>query len=225
MSLFRFGEFTFDLGSRMLLKGGVRTHMSPKAQKLLHLLLAARPRAVSRQDLFDALWPSTFVAESNLATIVKELRRVLDDDSRTPRFIRTVHTFGYAFAAEAIEERSVASAGGVAARVVLEGQTFVLTEGDHLVGRDAEARIVLADKTVSRHHARITIAGRKIVVQDLGSTNGTFIDGRGLTAAYVVNRHSRIEVGAVAGTIAPQSISGTLSMRLDISEIKRQIAH
>src|SRR5687767_8563539 len=78
---FHFGEFLFDCGSRQLLRAGVELHLSPKAQQLLHLLLAVRPRALSREELYDALWPSTFVCETNLANVVNEIRRTLGDDA------------------------------------------------------------------------------------------------------------------------------------------------
>lgn len=86
----------FDVGSRLLRRDDEVRHLSPKAQQLLWMLIEARPDAVSRQDLSDELWPSTFVAETNLPCIVNEVRRALDDDSRTPRFIRTVHAYGEA---------------------------------------------------------------------------------------------------------------------------------
>ena len=59
--IFRFGELTFDSGSHLLLRGGVQQHLSPKAQLLLSSLLTAAPRAVSREELYDALWPETYV--------------------------------------------------------------------------------------------------------------------------------------------------------------------
>src|SRR5215212_156790 len=97
---FRFGEFTFDCESRLLLCGGMERHLSPKAQQVLRLLILARPRALSRQELYDALWPSTFVCETNLASIINEVRRALADDVRAPQYIRTIHGFGYAFRGE-----------------------------------------------------------------------------------------------------------------------------
>ena len=45
----------------------------------------------------NRLWPSTFVVEKNLTNLVSEVRAALDDDPAHPRFVRTVHRFGYAF--------------------------------------------------------------------------------------------------------------------------------
>jgi DNA-binding winged helix-turn-helix (wHTH) protein len=79
---FRFGEFTFDSASRQLWQQGVERHLSPKAQQLLELLIKARPRALSRKELYDALWPATFVGEPNLACLINEVRKTLGDDAR-----------------------------------------------------------------------------------------------------------------------------------------------
>ena len=56
------------------------------------------------------------------------------------------------------------------------GASFIL-EGDQLtVGRDATNEIVINDAEISRRHARLTFQGGKYVLEDLGSTNGTFVN-------------------------------------------------
>ena len=92
-----FGEFELDLAQRQLQHNGAPVHLSPKALLLLITLLDHRPEALSKQRLHDAIWPATFVSESNLATLINELRTSLGDRSKDPKFIRTVHTFGYNF--------------------------------------------------------------------------------------------------------------------------------
>ena len=64
---YRFGPFTLDYGTRQLLSDADEIHLSPKAFELLTILLANRPRAVSKAELQERLWPSTFVEETNLA--------------------------------------------------------------------------------------------------------------------------------------------------------------
>ena len=66
-----------------------------------------------------------------------------------------------------------------------EGKTFPLTSTSTTVGRDPMAEIVLSDPEVSRQHARFTRTEEGYQLQDLGSTNGTFIDGRRLTGEAV----------------------------------------
>ena len=57
----------------------------------------AGPNALTKAALQESLWPDTFVVEANLSNLVAEIRAALEDDVRHPRFIRTVHGFGYAF--------------------------------------------------------------------------------------------------------------------------------
>ncbi|HEY2946186.1 MAG TPA: winged helix-turn-helix domain-containing protein, partial [Vicinamibacteria bacterium] len=93
----RFAEFVFDPGARELRGRGGPCHLSPKAFECLGALLERRPRAVSRAELHDRLWPKSFVAETSLRRVIAEIRAALGDDERRPRFIRTVRGFGYAF--------------------------------------------------------------------------------------------------------------------------------
>lgn len=204
-SVFRFGEFTFDDGSHLLLRGRIEQHLSPKARQLLHLLLLNRSRAVSRKELYDALWPATFVCETNLSSVISELRRALDDTSG--RFIRTVHGFGYSFAGEVslAQPRPVA-----AAMMICDDERHPLYDGENSVGRALDCSIVLTDPTVSRHHAVIFISHDEITVQDLRSKNGTYVGDQRITRA-VVRDHEPILFGAALATIA-RKLSGTLTL-------------
>ena len=58
------------------------------------------------------------------------------------------------------------------------GLTYVLGDGETTAGRAAESDIFLEDVTVSRHHAVFAIDGEGLTVTDLGSTNGTYVNGR-----------------------------------------------
>ena len=93
----RFSPYVLDLESRQLLRGDDVVHLSPKAFDLLSILVSDRPKALSKSDLQERLWPGTFVVEKNLANLVSEIRDAIGDDPANPRFIRTVHRFGYAF--------------------------------------------------------------------------------------------------------------------------------
>ena len=219
---FRFGEFTFDCGSRLLTRSGVKRHLSLKAQQLLQLLLVARPRALSREELYDALWPSTFVCETNLASIINEVRRALGDDARASNYIRTVHGFGYAFCGEVV---SMVDMNFVAATLLCEEQRHSLYEGENLVGRALDCRVMIEAKTVSRRHALITIQDGSISIRDLESKNGTFVDGQliGHTPVMLKPR-TQIAFGSIAASFQVQTISTTNSLRLNMPELKRQVA-
>jgi DNA-binding winged helix-turn-helix (wHTH) protein len=90
---FRFDRFVLDSDTRQLLLDGKEIHLAPKAFELLLLLLVNRPRALSKAELLERLWPSTFVEETNLAGLVAEIRRALGDSATRPAYVRTVHSF------------------------------------------------------------------------------------------------------------------------------------
>jgi len=121
-----FGDFTLDADRRQLLRAGMPIRLEPKAYELLSLLISRQPRALSKDQIHAALWPGTFVSESALAGLIADLRSALHDDARRPRFIRTVHGFGYAFCAEARAD----GADGQAAATATNGpvlRTLVLS--------------------------------------------------------------------------------------------------
>jgi serine phosphatase RsbU (regulator of sigma subunit) len=64
------------------------------------------------------------------------------------------------------------------------------------VGRDVSRDVVLADDKVSRLHLQVAMVGGEVVVQDLGSSNGTFLDGRRLTAPTPLPAGQWIQVGS-----------------------------
>lgn len=180
--VFQFGEFRFDCATHQLLRSGEEQRLSPKARQLLRMLLLHRPKAVSREQIYDALWPATYVCETNMAGIVSELRHALGDDARSAQYIRTVHGFGYAFAADV----ETASAGPVpVAMMRCEGQLHVLYAGENSVGRSPDCHVVLNEPTVSRRHAAIVIEGESIYLEDRGSTNGTYLNGHKIREARV----------------------------------------
>jgi Tol biopolymer transport system component/DNA-binding winged helix-turn-helix (wHTH) protein len=98
-----FGDFELDQERRQLLRSGTPVPLEPKTYELLCLLLARRPRALSRAQIRDVVWPDTFISESTLGVAVNSLRQALGDDAHEPRFIRTVRGFGYAFCGDARE--------------------------------------------------------------------------------------------------------------------------
>jgi pimeloyl-ACP methyl ester carboxylesterase len=98
-SAFRFGEFCLDPASGRLYRGRHPVPLTPKAFALLEYLVRAAGKLVSKQDLLTAVWPDVFVGDAVLKVTVRELRKALGDDPRTPRFIETAHRRGYRFIA------------------------------------------------------------------------------------------------------------------------------
>lgn len=195
----RFAECVLDTDARELRRCGRVAHLTPKAFDLLCLLVESRPRALSRAQILDRIWPKTFVAESNLACLVKEIRRALDDDARAPRFVRTAHGHGYAFCAEAAPAADGAStaAGASACRLNWPGHRAVLREGDNIVGRSLSADVCVEDASVSRRHAVIRANGVEATIEDRGSKNGTYVGERRVRAVHRLADGDEIRVGKV----------------------------
>lgn len=192
-----FGPFTLDHESRQLLSGeDLRpVHLSPKAYALLCVLVATRPRAVAKSELHERLWPSTFVSEATLASLVAELRQALGDRGADARFVRTVHGFGYAFSGLA-QESGEPELARAATWIICSGCETLLGQGEHVLGRDADVAIPLTSPTVSRHHARIVITGEIAMLEDLGSKNGTFVRGHALTSPTQLADGDHFRIGA-----------------------------
>ena len=119
MSQYRFGEFVLDSETRQLLRAYEPCHVSPKAFHLLEVLVSSRPRVWSKRELQDLLWPDTTVVEANLPNLVAEVRAALEDDAQEPRYVRTVHRYGYGFVEPAsvpvlprFLQSAIAGAGG-----------------------------------------------------------------------------------------------------------------
>jgi len=183
--LYRFGDFVLDCDTRQLLRAGGEVHLSPKAFELLRVLLAGRPRAVSKAELLESLWPSTFVEETNLAGLAAEVRRALEDSATEPRFLRTVYRFGYRFVGDAVESGTPALPlrSGPRPRLIFENRQAVLTDGVNVIGRAPDATIQCEAAGVSRHHARILVSDGEATLEDLGSKNGTYLQRQRITSA------------------------------------------
>jgi DNA-binding winged helix-turn-helix (wHTH) protein len=211
---YAFGRFTLDVARRQLFCGDEAVHLSPKALQLLQLLIEERPNALAKRDLHDRLWPETFVVESNLAALVNEVRRALGDNARRPELIRTVHGYGYAFSGEAVPEEAQRATGPAAARLVGTGSEVQLYVGRNIVGRDPQAAVHIDDRTVSRRHAAISISPTGATVEDLGSKNGTFIDGARITTARPIRDGAEIGFGSVVMTYRTPSDASTTTLHL-----------
>ena len=201
----RFGRWTFDDETRELSHANGAVHLTTKAFELLRLLIVARPRVVPKGELQDALWPRVFVSETNLFTLISEVRSAIEDDARQPQFVRTVHGIGYAFSGETVDISDVDrnDSASSAWELVWENRRFQLAIGERVIGRDADADVTLDSTNVSRQHARLVVSGDGVTVEDLGSKNGTFVNDRRLvdrTPARVADG-DRIRIGSLITTL------------------------
>jgi len=196
---YRFGEFTLDVRTRRLLRGTQELHLSPKAFALLTMLVENRAQAMSKADLQQNLWPSTYVLETNLAGLVAEIRHVLEDSADEPRFIRTVQRFGYWFVGEVLEQATPVGDAATLARYWLLWDTrqIPLNQGENVLGRARDAEVWIDAPGISRNHARILLNGTAATIEDLGSKNGTYLNGSPVTAPAELKDADQIRLGTV----------------------------
>lgn len=197
---YRFARFSASGDTRLLLADGHEVHVSPKAFELLLLLIAHRERAMSKAELQERLWPSTFVGETNLPVLVAEIRRALGDSANDSAFVRTVHRFGYRFVAAVTETGPARVASDRTSRMYLTNgdRRFPLADGALVIGRADDAAIRIDAGGVSRHHARIVVRGNEAHLEDLGSKNGTFVNGQAVTGTCLLMDGHEIRVGPMA---------------------------
>jgi DNA-binding CsgD family transcriptional regulator len=81
--------------------------------------------------------------------------------------------------------------------------SFKLDRGEGIVGRSSACDYVVRHVTISRRHAAIAVAGEVVTVRDLGSLNGTYVDGKRVTSEEV-ERGQRVRFGTVTFVLADE---------------------
>ncbi len=147
-SLYEFGPFRVDAQRHILLRDGRAIPLAPKVFETLLALVRSGGRVLKKNELMEAIWPDTFVEESNLAQHIFLLRKVLGEEKSEHRYIVTVPGVGYRFVAQVgVSEAPRAAAAPMAGRpgamadirppaslAVLPFKTIHATEGDEVLG-------------------------------------------------------------------------------------------
>src|SRR5258706_4051141 len=139
-----FPPFRLDTGNQCLWRGDglaeERILLAPKAFAVLRYLVEHPGRLVTHDELFEALWPKTYVQPEVLKSHIAAIRAVLGDDARKPIFIETLSRRAYRFIASVTEGASA-----------MPSRMTNLPEAvSELIGREAELRAVTALATDHR---------------------------------------------------------------------------
>jgi len=102
MPVYRFGVFCLDTDAYRLTRAGDPAAASPRQLDLLAYLAARPSQLVTREALFQALWPDVIVTDNALTQLVSELRQTLGDSSGSPEYVQTVARRGYRFIASVV---------------------------------------------------------------------------------------------------------------------------
>lgn len=95
----QFDRFTLDIADERLWRDAKHVRLTHKAFSLLQCFVQRPGQLVTKDELLATVWPEAVVSESVLANGIRELRRALGDQARSPTFIETVHRRGYRFIA------------------------------------------------------------------------------------------------------------------------------
>ncbi len=217
----RFGDCVVDTDSRRVFCDDREVHLSPKGFVLLSYLIDSRPKALSKSELHEHIWPSTFVSDDSLAKLVTEIRQAIGDDARDAKWLRTVHGFGYAFTDDVIAEIRDHDRRPLASQSTLwlqwQGREMPLCKTQTIIGRDLDVDVQLESARISRRHARISIDGTNAVIEDLDSRNGTFVQGRRIDAPIPLADGDEIRIGPILLTFRASSPSAPTEPEDDAS--------
>jgi predicted ATPase/DNA-binding winged helix-turn-helix (wHTH) protein len=211
MECWTFADFVLDLATHELTRSGTPVSLSPKAFQLLGILVENHPKALTKTELQGRLWPSTFVVEKNLTNLVSEIREALGDDAVHPRFIRTVHRFGYAFReAPATQSRSSnvsASAAGARTAAPDARRHNLPVPSTNFIGRNQEIAELL----------RLMVSTRLLTLTGAGGCGKTRLALE--LAATVVDRFpDGVWVVDLAAICNPSLVTQTVASVLDVRE-------
>jgi TolB-like protein/DNA-binding winged helix-turn-helix (wHTH) protein len=95
---YEFGQFRMDPARKILLRDGEPVTLTSKAFEMLQVLIERSDKVITKDELMKALWPDSFVEESNLTQHISVLRRALGETPQDHRYILTFPGRGYRFA-------------------------------------------------------------------------------------------------------------------------------
>src|SRR5262249_41715563 len=140
-----FDPFSLDLSNECLWRGSQAIKLRPKAFAVLDYLLEHPGQLVTKEELLNAVWPSTFVGEAVLKVAIREIRDALIDDPNSPRFIETAHRRGYRFVGQIAERLEQDH----------EIQTNKAVSRSPLRAADSPQEVVGRDEALSRMRSRL----------------------------------------------------------------------
>jgi DNA-binding winged helix-turn-helix (wHTH) protein/tetratricopeptide (TPR) repeat protein len=157
-----FGPFRLDSANQSLWRGDTRVPLMPKPFAVLQHLVDRAGRLVTQDQLLAAIWPDTFVQPEVLRRYILEVRRALDDQAGSPRFVQTFPKRGYQFIAEVIDRSS--------------DNHVVLSDNAVVHGAGAGAVASTADAAAEAEAAKLV--GRGSALADLRRYLGQMLTGR-----------------------------------------------
>jgi DNA-binding winged helix-turn-helix (wHTH) protein len=219
--VFEFGPFELDVEERLLKRGGRTVPLPPKTLETLRVLVSRAGHLVTREELSHALWPDTYVSDATLSQSVWLVRRALGEGPEGESWIETVPRVGYRFLPSVRVKKAGRTLPGrrTSCRLVCGSQRIVLDEGETVVGRDPDLEACFESSSISRRHARLVVNGGVATLEDLGSKNGTWVNGARVSGPVTLSNGDAVRLGSVAFVF--RVTVGVASTRTDLPDGKR----
>jgi DNA-binding winged helix-turn-helix (wHTH) protein len=195
---FRLGAWLVEPTLDRISRDGRVVRLRPRAMDVLACLAIEAGKLASKQNLIDAVWQTEFVSEHALTQVIAELRAALGDDARNPTYIENIPRRGYRLVAVVTQvAASVPPTRDLSVPFKLQGEDgdHPLNQGSNVIGRTTDADITIDRTEVSRCHARIVVAGTSATIEDLGSKNGTYLNGQRLQQPALLANGDEIWIG------------------------------
>ncbi|MBV8345348.1 MAG: winged helix-turn-helix domain-containing protein [Candidatus Eremiobacteraeota bacterium] len=107
MAVFRFGKYRLDVDRRLLVGGDRVVPLSAKTFDVLHCMLRAAGRTVSKEELISEVWQHEPASDATIVQHVWMLRRALDEGAKSHNYILTIPRKGYRFVSAVKAERAL----------------------------------------------------------------------------------------------------------------------
>ena len=148
-TVYRFGEYELCPQTHELIRRGERVAIQKRIFCLLVYLVANRNRAVTKEELVDAVWDGNPISETVIPRAIMKARRAIRDERETPRYIRTIRGYGYRFinASEVVPTQDVQSSEPSAVQETDESREPSTLEAPM---RDPDQTLLIARSRVQR---------------------------------------------------------------------------
>lgn len=212
------GDQLFDVGALRMLSAPEQPRITPKAMAVL-LELASQPRRpLTRDELLDRVWTDTFPTPDVLTQAIKELRRVLGDDLKAPRYIETIPKVGYRL----IVDAELRDGGSVPLPLAEPLGTdadphsprrriwpWLLALAVALVGGAALALLLPARAPLGGERFEVDVGEQRVITATLGAERFPHLSPNGAQVAF-----SRIDADSGRSRIYVQDVAGTRTLEL-----------
>jgi DNA-binding winged helix-turn-helix (wHTH) protein len=197
---FWLGDWLVEPRLAQISRGEMKIRLRPRALDVLTCLAGAPGDVVSKREIMDAVWRTSFVTDNVVSQVITELRTALGDDARSPRYIENIPRRGYRLLAPVRPREAAVSVTHDEPEYVLVSadRTHPLRRGETLIGRGFAAGIRVDRPEVSRTHALIIVEGGTATIEDLGSKNGTMVNGRRITRRTGLSAGDEVHLGSPA---------------------------